>query len=426
MDEFIWIAGGRVIDPANNRDALGEVFVKNGKIVDNLTVEEREQAHHIDAEGKIVCPGFVDIHVHLREPGQTHKETIKTGTQSAAAGGITTVVAMPNTQPALDTVQTLNELNAIIKRDACINVFNTACFTKDRKGKELSPIEDLISTGIVALTDDGDCVEDNALMRQICEIAAKHSIPLMDHCQEPTLTRGAVMNEGKWSRELGVTGWPNAAEDIIVARNIVLSKYTGAHIHMQHISSAYSVELIREAKKLGIKVTGEAMPHHMALTDECLKDRNANFKMNPPLRTEEDRLAVIEGVLDGTLDIIATDHAPHAKEEKETTLDKAAFGIIGLETLLPICLEVLVNSGKCDLPFLISRITHKPAELLGLKKGTLSLGSDADITVFDPNKEWTLTEESILSKSKNSPWLGKKLKGKATHTLVAGKLIYKA
>lgn len=331
---------------------------------------------------------------------------------------------MPNTSPALDTVETLNVLREVIKRDACVNVFTTGCFTKDRKGKELAPIEDLIKTGIVALTDDGDCVPDAQLMREICEIAAKHNMPLMDHCQEHSMTQGSVMNEGAWSKKLGVKGWPNAAEDLIVARNIILSKYTGAHIHMQHISSAYSVELIRQAKKAGIKVTGEAMPHHMALTDECLKDGNANFKMNPPLRTEEDRLAVIEGVLDGTLDIIATDHAPHAKEEKEVSLEKAAFGIIGLETLLPICLEVLVESGKCDLPFLISRITHKPAELLGLKKGTLSVGADADITIFDPNKTWMLTEESILSKSNNSPWLGKKMKGKVSHTLVAGKQIF--
>lgn len=425
MQNFLWITGGRVIDPVNKRDAISDVFAKNGKIVLTLTPEERELAHRIDAEGLVVCPGFIDIHVHLRDPGQTHKESIATGTMAAAAGGVTTIVCMPNTSPPTDNAGTIQLIKDTAKREALVNVLTTGAITLGRKGEKLAPIGSLKNAGVVAITDDGECVQNNEIMRRAAEYANMFGLPIMDHCQDMALTHNAVMNEGKMSTKLGLQGWPNAAEDIIVARNIILSTYTGAHIHMQHISSAQSVEMLRRAKEHHINVTAEVTPHHLALTEDSLKDYNTNFKMNPPLRTEEDRQALIGGLLDGTIDVIATDHAPHTNYEKDVEFDKAPFGIIGLETLLPVCLRTLVHSGKCDLPFLISRLTKNPAALLKLNKGTLSEGADADIAIFNPEESWIFTPENIYSRSHNSPWINQNLTGKVYYTFVAGNLVYK-
>ena len=262
-------------------------------------------------------------------------------------------------------------------------------------------------------------------MRRAAEYSAMFDLPIMDHCQDMSLTEGSVMNEGAVSLKLGLKGWPNAAEDIIVSRNIIISAYTGAHIHMQHITSKYSVEMLRRAKERGINVTAEVSPHHLALTEDSIGDYNTHFKMNPPLRTEEDRQALIEGLLDGTIDIIATDHAPHRNYEKDVEFDHAPFGIIGLETMLPICLQTLVRTGKCDLPFLISRMTERPAKLLKLQKGTLSEGADADIVVFNPEESWVYTPEIIKSRSHNSPWLNQNLNGKVHYTFVGGNLVYR-
>lgn len=424
MHNYLWISNGRVIDPVNKRDAIGNIFIKEGKIVASLTNEEKELAHRIDAQGLIVCPGFIDIHVHLREPGQTHKESIATGSQAAAAGGVTTVVCMPNTSPCTDNSGTIQLIKDIAKRDAIVNVLTTGTITIGRQGQKLAPIGSLKNAGVVAITDDGDCVQNNEIMRRAAEYAHMFNLPIMDHCQDSALTHNAVMNEGKVSTNLGLQGWPNAAEDIIVARNIILSSYTGAHIHMQHISSAYSVDMLRRAKERGINVTAEVTPHHLALTEDSLKDYNTNFKMNPPLRTEVDREALITGLLDGTIDVIATDHAPHTDYEKDVEFDKAPFGIIGLETLLPICLEVLVKPGKCDLNFLISRLTEKPAQLLKLNKGSLSEGADADVTIFNPDESWVFSSDKICSRSHNSPWLNQTLIGKVHYTIVNGNLVY--
>lgn len=426
MHNYLWISSGRVVDPVNKRDAIGDIFIKEGKVVSSLTSEEKELAHRIDAQGLVVCPGFIDIHVHLREPGQTHKESIASGTMAAAAGGITTVVCMPNTSPCTDNSGTIQLIKDIAKRDALVNVLITGTITVGRQGQKLAPIGSLKNAGIVAISDDGECVQNNEIMRRAAEYANMFDLPIMDHCQDLSLTHNSVMNEGIISTKLGLQGWPNAAEDIIVARNIILSTYTGAHIHMQHISSAYSVDMLRRAKERGVNVTAEVTPHHLALTEDCLKEYGTDFKMNPPLRTEADREALIAGLLDGTIDVIATDHAPHTNYEKNVEFDRAPFGIIGLETLLPICLEALIKTNKCDLCFLISKLTEKPAKLLKLDKGSLSEGADADITIFNPEEQWTLTADKLHSRSSNSPWLNKKLIGKVHYTFVSGNLVHKS
>lgn len=425
MNNLLWISNGRVIDPANARDEEGDLFAKNGKIVSNLSSKEKETAHHYDAQGHIVCPGLIDIHVHLRDPGQTHKESIFSGTRAAAAGGVTSLVCMPNTSPSADNAGTIQRILDSARRDGLVNIYTTGTLTLERKGEKLAPMGSLKQAGIVAVTDDGGCIQNNEIMRRACEYATMFGLPIMDHCQDYSLTQDAVMHEGETSLKLGLKGWPSAAEDIIVSRNIILSQATGAHIHMQHVSSAYSVEMIRRAKECGIRVTAEATPHHLALTEENILGYNTNCKMNPPLRTEADRQALIAGLLDGTIDCIATDHAPHADYEKDVEFDQAPFGIIGLETMLPISLEILVHSGKCDLNFLIRKLTVDPAKLVGLNKGTLTEGADADITIFDPEESWNYGAKNIVSRSHNSPWINKKLKGKVHATFVNGHCVYR-
>jgi dihydroorotase len=424
MTDILHIQGGRVIDPASARDEAADLFAVDGKIVGALTAAQRKLARVVDARGLVVAPGLVDIHVHLREPGQTHKENIESGSWAAAAGGVTTMVCMPNTSPPCDNAGTIQLINDVIARQAVVNVLPTGCITIAREGEKLAPIGSLKRAGVVAITDDGGCVQNNEVMRRAVEYANMFGLVVMDHCQDDKMTDGAVMHEGEWSLRLGLRGWPSAAEDIIVARNVILSAHTGARIHLQHISSAYSVDVIRRARQRDIRITAEVTPHHLSLTDDCLRDYDTNFKMNPPVRTEEDRQALIEGLLDGTLDIIATDHAPHTDYEKDVEFDYAPFGIIGLETCLPVSLEALYHSGRADLSFVISRLTHKPAQILSLPKGTLAEGADADICVFDPNERWTPAAATLFSRSHNSPWLGKPLRGRVKHTFVRGFEVY--
>ncbi len=419
----LWIKNGRVIDPASKRDDKGDVFIADGCVVKSLTPAQRKSAQVIDARGLVVCPGFVDIHVHFREPGQTHKETILTGSQAAAAGGFTTVVCMPNTSPPADNAGTVELINNAA-RNAIVHVYPTGCITAGMKGEQLAPYGSLKKAGVVAITDDGLCVQSNELMKRAVEYAKMFDLPVLDHCQDDSLTQKAVMNEGVVSTRLGLAGWPHAAEDIIVARNIILSAYTGAHIHMQHISSAHSVELMRQAKKDGVNVTAEATPHHIALTEEALAGYDTNFKMNPPLRTEADRQAIIAGLRDGTLDCIGTDHAPHAPEEKDKEFDYAPNGIIGLETALPVCLDVLVRQSKFKLPRVIDLMTHRGAEILKLPAGTLAAGAPADVCVFDPDETWLYDTYGAFSKSINSPWNKQKLTGRVKTTIVSGKVVY--
>jgi len=421
MSERSIVRGGRMIDPRSGRDEIGDLFIDGDRISKPFGPEGARQ---IDANGLVVCPGLVDIHVHFREPGQTHKEDIGSGTRAAAAGGFTSVICMPNTSPVCDNAGTIQYIHEAIAKKAIVRVYPTGCLTKGMAGEELAPIGSLKRAGAVAVTDDGLCVQNNALMRQVATYSKMFGLPVMDHCQDATLTEGSVMHEGNWSLRLGLKGWPAAAEDIIVARNIVLAELTGAHIHMQHVSSANSVELLRQAKKNGIPVTGEASPHHISLTDKYLGGYDPYFKMNPPLRSEEHRQALIEGLRDGTLDCIATDHAPHREYEKDVEFDRAPFGIVGLETALPVCLETLHRSSGFSLPDVVSLMTDRPARLMGLDAGTLEIDAPADVTIFDPEREWTPSREEFQSRSDNSPWLHRPLKGRTVHTFVGGKLVF--
>ena len=420
----IWIKDARVIDPVAKRDAVGDVFIRDGKFVASLSGAEKKRAKKISARGLVCCPGLVDIHVHFREPGQTHKETIGTGSRAAAAGGFTTVVCMPNTAPVADTAGTIQFIKDAVSRDAVVRVLPTGCITVGMKGETLAPIGSLKRAGVVAITDDGDCVQSNELMRRACEYAKMFGLPIMDHCQDASMTQGAVMNEGVMSTRLGLRGWPNAAEDLIVARNVVLSEYTGAHIHLQHISSKFSVDIIRRAKQRGARITAEATPHHLALTDTRLATYDTNFKMNPPLRTEDDSKALIRGLRDGTLDIIATDHAPHTDYEKDKEFDFAPNGILGLETALPVCLDVLVTQSKFKLATVVDLMTAQPARVLGLPAGTLSPGGAADVCLFDPAEKWRYNAKAGQSKSSNSPWHDTILTGRVKTTIVGGRIVF--
>ena len=417
------LRNGRVIDPANKRDEIANILIVDGLIADPSTIAFGEKVEEIDCSGLVVAPGLIDIHVHFREPGQTHKETILTGSQAAAAGGFTSVVCMPNTAPVVDNAGTV-ELIKSRAAAAPVHVYATGCITVGMKGQSLAPHGSLQKAGVVALTDDGLCVQSNELMHRAVEYAKMFGLTILDHCQDESMTHKAVMNEGVVSTRLGLTGWPHAAEDIVVARNIILSKYTGAHIHMQHISSAHSVELMRRAKLDKVNVTAEATPHHIALTEEALGTYDTNLKMNPPLRTEADRKAIIAGLKDGTLDCIGTDHAPHAPEEKDKEFDYAPNGIIGLETALPVCLDVLVKKNKFKLSAVIDLLTRKAANILKLPAGTLAPGAVADVCIFDPDETWKYDTYGAFSKSINSPWDKQNLTGRVKTTIVAGRIVY--
>ena len=420
----LWIRNARVIDPAARRNASGDVFIADGKFVASLSAAAKKSARKIDAAGLVACPGLVDIHVHFREPGQTHKETIATGSRAAAAGGFTTVVCMPNTAPVADNAGTIQFINDATRRDAVIKVLPTGCITVGQKGAALAPFGSLKRAGVVALTDDGDCVQSNELMRRACEYAKMFDLPIMDHCQDASLTQGAVMNEGAVSTRLGLRGWPHAAEDIIVARDVILSEYTGAHLHLQHISSRYSVGIIRRAKTRGVKITAEATPHHLAFTDDELGTYDTNFKMNPPLRTAADRRAIIAGLRDGTLDCISTDHAPHTDYEKDKEFDYAPNGILGLETALAVALDVLVRQSKFKLAHVVDLMTRQPARILGLPAGSLTAGAAADLCLFDPVEKWRYDAKAGFSKSSNSPWHGRALTGRVKTTIVDGRIVF--
>ena len=421
----IIIRNGRILDPANQRDEVADLAIVNGKIAPKSEVTARK-SEEIDAKGLIVAPGLIDSHVHLREPGFSHKETIESGARAAAAGGFTTVVCMPNTSPVADNPSTIAWIKDRAEATACVNVQPTGAITKNIAGEELAPIGSLAKAGVVAITDDGHCVQNHELMRRAVEYARMFDLPVLDHCQDYDLVGSALVHEGHWSTLLGLPGWPAAGEQAIVMRNILLAELCQHHIHCQHISAAGSVSLIREARAKGVKISGEVCPHHVALTDESIQDFDTNYKMNPPLRSRRDVDAIVDGIADGTLSILCSDHAPHAHFEKEVEFDMAPFGILGLETELGIFLDLLVHKHrKIPLSRLIEMYTVEPARLLKLEAGTLSIGAKADVTLIDPDLEWTVNVDDFQSLSRNSPFHGWTLKGRAVRTIVAGHTVWK-
>jgi dihydroorotase len=447
------VTGGRVIDPANRFDAVADVLILDGKIRGvgaGIAAQAPADVPRMDATGLVVCPGLIDLHAHLREPGQSAKETIATGAAAAARGGFASVVCMPNTSPAIDNAGTVALIRERAARESKINVFVAGAITRNIAGEELAPMGSLKSAGVIAITDDGHCVQNNDLMRRALEYAGMFDLPVMDHCQDYSMVTDGVVHEGYWSAVLGLRGWPASGEEMIVARNIILAELTGTHVHCQHLSSAGSVALLREARKRGAPISGEACPHHFTLTDMALagSDRfwdadgkglmpgcagerprwpsyDTNFKMNPPLRAAEDREALIEGLADGTIEVISSDHAPHCDYEKEVEFDYAPFGIVGFETELALSLMQLYHAGKMSLPDLIAKFTTGPAGVLRLgNKGNLSIGADGDLTVIDVERDWVFDVGGSASKSRNSPFGGWRLRGAATATIVNGEIAW--
>jgi dihydroorotase len=420
------IRNGRIIDPANNRDETGDLVIANGRIADQSAIRNPQSTiEQIDAKGLIVAPGLIDMHVHLREPGFAHKETIASGARAAAAGGFTTLVCMPNTSPIADNPSTITWMKDRARDTASVNVLPTGAISKNLDGEELAPIASIVQSGVVAITDDGKCVQNHELMRRAVEYARMVGVPVLDHCQDYNLVGNGVVNEGEWSTLLGLSGWPAAGEEAVVMRNILLAELCDHHIHCQHISTAGSVRLIREARARGVKLSGEVCPHHIALTDASIQNFDTNCKMNPPLRTQRDIDTIIEGIADRTLTILCSDHAPHAAFEKEVEFDRAPFGIVGLETELGLFIDILLHQRKAiSINRLIEMFTVEPAKLLKLNAGTLSIGAKADITLIDPDREWTVDASNFESLSRNTPFHGWKLKGRAVRTIVGGETVW--
>ncbi|HEX8392382.1 MAG TPA: dihydroorotase [Longimicrobium sp.] len=422
----VLIRGGRVVDPSQRLDAVADVLLADGRVARvGQGIEAPEGAETIDAAGFVVTPGLVDVHVHLREPGQEHKETIRTGARAAAAGGFTTVVAMPNTDPPVDDPATVGFILAEGLRAGGARVFPTGCITMRQAGEQLTEFGELIHAGAVAVTDDGKPVVSGGMLRMALEYALTFDLPVAVHEEDPTLARRGTMNEGIVASRLGLTGIPNAAEDVMIARDLVLAELTGARLHVQHVSTRLGVQLIREAKARGVRVTAEATPHHFTLTDAAVELYRTDAKMNPPLRSEADRDAVREGVRDGTLDVIATDHAPHHYDEKEQAFEDAPFGIVGLETALGLAYTELVATGIIDFPTLVHRMSVAPARAMKLDgMGSLAEGSLADVTIMDPRAEWTVDPAQFLSMSRNTPFGGRALRCRAVRTLVGGNTVW--
>jgi dihydroorotase len=417
----IQITGGRIIDPSQAIDRIGDLWLSRGRVLPfGEGYEDAEIL--IDARGMIVCPGLIDVHVHFREPGNEEDETIATGAESALAGGVTSVACMPNTIPAIDTQGAAEFVILQAQRARKAQVFPVGAVSKGRRGEELAELGQLVAGGAVAFSDDGAPVASASLMRRALEYSRMFDRPIMQHCQVPELTVGGVMNEGFESMRLGLPGMPAAAEDIMVARDIRLAEITAGRLHIQHISTARSVELVREGKRRGVRVTAEACPHHFTLTDERLRTFDSNFKMNPPLRTWSDVEAVISGMKDGTIEVIATDHAPHAPEKKMRELDQAPFGIIGLETLIPITVHSLIQPGHLTWPAVIRMLTINPAQLLRIDKGSLRPGADADVTIIDPEARWTIDPARFHSRSRNTPYGGWDVRGRAHSVIVGGEI----
>jgi len=415
------IKNGRLIDPSQGLDRTGNLLIEDGRIA-AYDVSANVQDVVIDAAGKIVAPGLIDMHVHLREPGREEDETIATGTAAALAGGFTSIACIPNTEPPIDTQATVEFIrHQAALADNC-NVYVVACVSKNREGKELAELGQLVEAGAVAFSDDGAPVYDAELMRRAFEYCLMFDKPILNHAEVRELTQGGVMHEGLASLVLGLPGMPSAAEDVMTSRDVTLAEATGGRIHMMHVSTAGSIEIIRRAKRRSVRVTTEVCPHHFTLTDECLRSFDSNYKMSPPLRAKLDVEACIAGLVDGTIDVICTDHAPHALEKKMRELDQAPFGILGLETALGLVVKRLIEPGHLTWPQAIEKLTINPAKVLGIPKGTLAVGADADVTIIDPDREWTVDPDEFHSKSRNTPFSGYRLRGRAEMVIVAGKV----
>jgi len=424
------IQGGWVIDPSQGMDEIRSLLITDGKV--SWLGSEKEIPPHpdydtLDAKGLVVCPGFIDLHCHLREPGFEDKETIATGTQAAARGGFTTICCMPNTNPPLDNKTVIDYVKSKAASEAVVRVLPIGCISKGRQGEELAEMAEMASAGVVAFSDDGEPIANSRLMRQAMDSSRAFGLPIIDHCEDKALTEGGQMNEGKLSSRLGLRGMPSIAEEIIIARDLALAQLTGAHLHIAHVTAEGSVDLIWHAKEKGIGVTAEVTPHHLTLTEDMVIGYDTNAKVNPPLRTERDVQALIQGLKENVIDIIATDHAPHTEADKKCAFTLAPFGISGFETALGSLMS-LVHQGQLTLSTLIAKLTYQPAKIIGNKfgkLGTLAIGAWADVILFDPNMSWVVDTKAFASKGKNTPLAGTVLKGKVMATISQGKLVYK-
>lgn len=422
----VLLKGGRLLDPSQRLDEIGDLLIENGIISGTgRSLSAPDGADVVDCKGQIVAPGFIDVHCHLREPGREDVETIATGARAAAAGGFTAVCAMPNTDPVTDNQAAVGFIVRQGNRAGAARVYPIGAISVGQQGKVLAEFGEMVGAGAVAVSDDGKPVASAQLMRTALEYARTFKIPVIDHCEEPTLSAGGSMNEGIVSAQLGLKGIPAEAEEIMVIRDILLARLTGGHVHLAHMSTHGSVELIRWGKERGINVTAEVCPHHLSLTEESVRGYDTDAKMNPPLRTQKDVDALRDAVKDGTIDLIATDHAPHHYDEKEREFADAPNGIVGLETALAVVVTNLVNTGHVGIAELVDRMACTPARLFGLPGGTLKRGSTADVTVFDPDAEWKVDPSRFLSKGRNSPYAGMTLKGRAACTIVAGMIVYR-
>ena len=433
------LEGGRVVDPASGRDGAYDLLVVDGRIAEIRPAgaarravkkaarkAQAEASNVLDMSGLVICPGFVDMHVHLREPGQEHKEVIETGTRAAAAGGFTSVACMPNTDPVNDNLSVTEFIVSEARRRGVVNVFPIGSVSKRGEGEELAEIGDMVRGGVVAVSDDGRPVSSSYLMRMALEYTRVFDIPVIDHCEDKSLAAGGVMNEGKTSTVLGLRGMPGAAETIMVARDLRLAELTSGRLHLAHLSTRASLDEVRRARARGVRVTCEVTPHHLVLNEDAVAESqyDAGTKMNPPLRSEEDRLGLLQALEDGTVDVIATDHAPHHSDEKLQEFDDAPFGIVGLETAVALAMDRLVRPGHIDLSRLVELMALNPARILGVRKGTLEVGADADITVLDPEAVRTVDPARFASRSRNTPFGGWKLRGWPVLTFVGGRLAH--
>ena len=419
------LRGGRILDPRRGVDAVGDLWIRDGLIAETPSREPaRDRVRRIDCAGKVVAPGLIDLHVHLREPGREDEETIASGTAAAAAGGFTALVCMPNTDPPADNEGTVAYVLEQAERCGAVRVYPAGSITQGLAGRQMSEIGALKRAGVVALTDDGRGVQNSELMRRAMEYAKTFGLPIFEHCQDESLCAEGVMHEGYWSTVLGLRGMPAAAEDVMAARDIILAECADWRIHIQHASTAGTVRLVRDAKARGVRVTAEATPHHLVLTDGGLADYDTRLKVNPPLRSDEHVEALREGLADGTIDAIATDHAPHTDFEKDVEFDYAPFGLIGLETAVAVCLDRLVGTGVVSMTRLVELLSANPARILGVPGGTLEPGCAADVTVIDPALTRTVEPERFLSRSRNTPFAGWSLRGWPVLTLVEGRIVY--